>query len=246
MPNGVIVSRKGYPVEIASDKQLAFSSEWPLLPIEAEGTFDVTSGSTYDEDIHTHDLGYPPVFMYWFDDGTNLYPIGRLIRTNFYVNDTKLRIDSNFTANTGTFHWKIFRRSLLTDYESEIIETTDATEDDSDDYGILVSLPGKDISSEDKRDFGIRSDVRQLMIHQSDGTTASSGETITHNLGYKPMYWLFVENTNQNPTGSYSLIGESDDFTVEATTTELTWVLYTPPGLKWAYLIFKDPLDTRG
>lgn len=246
MANGVKVSRSGFDVKEASDKQLAFSSEWPLLPIEAEGTFDITLGNSYSETLYTHNLGYPPVFMYWLDDGTKRYPLGPTSRTNIYSNSTILKIDTPYALATGTIHWKLFRRSLLNDYESDTLETTDATEKDSGDYGIKISLKGKDITSGDKRDFGVRSDMRQIMIHQSGGTTAAMGGTVTHNLGYRPMYWMFVENTNFNPSGCYSIIGESDDFTVEATTTQLQWILYTPPGLKWAYLIFKDPIDSRG
>ena len=246
MPYGIKVSRLGYDVNVASDKQLAFSSEWPLLPIEAEGTFDITLGETYDEDLYTHNLGYPPVFMFWLDDGTNRYPLGPIYSSTLYVDSTILHIADNPALATGTIHWKIFRRSLLTDYDSGTLISTDASEKDSGDYGIKVSLPGEDVNSEDKRDTGIRSDVRQLMIHKTGGVAASLGGDITHDLGYRPMYWLFVENTNFFPSGSYSIIQESDDFTVEATTTELKWVLSTPPGLKWAYLIFKDPVNAIG
>jgi len=246
MAQGIKVSRKGFDVKTASDKQLAFSSEWPLLPIEAEGTFDVTAGNSYDELLYEHNLGYPPVFMYWVDDGTKKYPIGPVTITNIYSDSTNLWIDENVALFTGTIHWKVFRRSLLTNFESEILNSTDATEQDSSEYGIKVSLPGKDVGSTDKRDFGVRSDVRQLMIHMSGVTTASTGGAVTHNLGYKPIYWFFVENTTFNPSGSWSLRNQADDFSIEATDTQLTWIFYGFPPYKWSYLIFKDPADSNG
>ena len=43
---GIRVSRSGYDVDIASDKQLALSSDWPLLPLEAEGVFEVNNTLT--------------------------------------------------------------------------------------------------------------------------------------------------------------------------------------------------------
>lgn len=247
MSAGIKVSRQGYDVNKASDKQLAFSSEWPLLPIEAEGTFDVTNGTSYDESIYTHGLGYVPVFMYWLEVSGKLYQISDFIFPNVWIDDTELYIDDYFLSSSGTLHWKIFRRDLLTNYDSGNLISTDATEEDSGDIGILVSQPSKSVWSNDKRDFSVRSDTRQLMIHMTGYTSSGTlTGTIEHDLGYQPMYWFYGENTNRNPSGSYSLIQQADDFTVTATTTELSWRLYTPPGINWAYLIFKDPVNEVG
>jgi len=247
MSYGINVSRKGYNVNEASDKQLAFSSGWPLLPIEAEGTKSLTNETAYDEVLYTHSLGYAPVFMIWEENSSALYPRGKFISFNVYATTTTLYLESTPYYGNCTLHWKIFRRPILTNYTGVNIETTDATEGDSGDYGLLVSLPGKSVHSTDKRDFGIRSDARQLMVHQSGYTTTESlTETITHSLGYNPMYWLYVENINRNPAGAYSLIQETDDFIVSATTTQLTWQFFAVDPLNWAYVIFKDPANLAG
>lgn len=243
---GIKASRTGFDVNTASDKQLAFSSQWPLLPIEAEGSFEVTAEDELDEVVFTHNLGYVPVFMYWLETGGKRYPVGSFWYTNFYATTTTLHIKDYILAS-GTFHWKIFRRPLLTEYAAKTIVSTDATETDSKDYGIFVSLPGKSVHSTDKRDFCVRSDTRQLMIHKTGFLDDSTnGGRIIHNLGYQPMYWFYTENIFNNPAGAYSLQYQADDFTISTTDTTLTYTFYGFPFLKHAYLIFKDPVNQVG
>ncbi len=242
---GAKVSRQGFDVDTASDKQLAFSSEFPLLPIEAEGQFSVTADTSYDQAIYTHNLGYAPVFFFWYETGGKLYPDGVRFPYNVYVTSTTIHLE-DYIFEDGTIHWKVFRRALGTTYEATIINSTDATEKDSGDYGITISLPGKDISSTDKRNFGVRSDVRQLMIHKTGLTGSVTTATINHGLNYKPMYWLYLETGYRNPAGSFSLIAETDDFLVEVTTTQLSWTFYAGDSFRYAYLIFKDPINARG
>ena len=244
---GAKVSRKGFDVNTASDKQLAFSSQWPLLPIDAEGTKVVTKDTPYDESLYTHGLGYVPVFMYWYEVGGKRYPISDFLYFNIWADDTELYIDDTPLTSSGTIHWQIYRRPMLTEYDSGNITSTDATETDSGDYGIIVSLPGKDVSSTDMRDFSIRSDMRQLMVHKTGYfDDSSNGAEITHNLGYKPMYWFYVANTDRNGAGKYSLQYQADDFTVSATDTTLTYTYYGYPFFYTAYLIFKDPINEVG
>jgi hypothetical protein len=243
---GVKASRQGFDVDTASDKQLAFSSQWPLLPIEAEGTKSVTASTAYDQTLYTHGLGYVPAFMVWFEISGKRYPISNGTFLNIWVDDTELHIDDT-PASSGTIHWKLFRRDLLKNYDSGTLVSTDATEKDSSDYGLIVSLPGKSADSTDKRDFSIRSDVRQLMIHKTgyyDDST--NGRVVTHSLGYQPMYWLYLANTDKNPANSYSLAYQADDFRVFATTSTLTYVYYGFPFFKSAYIIFKDPVNAIG
>lgn len=238
--HGIKVSRNGFDVKTASDKQLAFSSEAPLLPIEAEGTYTIESGSkTYD--IYTHGLGYYPVFSVWKETSGNRYHLSE--NSGVYVSTTKLSYDG-YSAEEYTLHWKVYRRNLRNNYTSENINTTDATEEDSGDFGLLVSLPGKDVSSTDKRDFGIRSDVRQLMIHKSGYIDESLGETIDHNLGYKPIYWFFQKN--EFLPNRYYPVAPTDDFVISSSNTQLTFTFYSFIPYDWAYIIFKDPVNQNG
>lgn len=240
--HGVKVSRKGYDVKNASDKQLAFSSEWPLSPIEAEGSYSISSGSqTYD--IYTHNLGYYPVFAVWMEVGGKRYHLPE--QSGSYVTTSKLAYDG-YSASAFTLHWKVFRRPLRTEYEADSLVSTDATEKDSGDFGLKVSLPGKDVHSTDKRDFSVRSDVRQLMIHKSGYSDSTLSGTVTHNLGYKPMYWFFTETPYV--ADRYYPIAATDDFVVSASNTQLSWELFGLPSnlYDWAYIIFKDPVNQVG
>lgn len=244
---GAKVSRQGFDVDTASDKQLAFSSEWALLPIEAEGTISLTNGVAYDQVLYTHNLNYVPLFFIWEENGGARYPLGKFFPFNVYATTTTLHLEDAPYYGNCTLHWKIFRRPMLTSYTASTLNSTDATETDSGDYGIVASLPAKDVSSTDKREFSVRSDVRQFMVHKTGYTTTPSlQETVTHNLGYQPMYWLYVEGTGRNPAGAYNLIIQTDDFVVSASTTQLTWTFYGIDGLNYAYVIFKDPLTSIG
>ena len=239
---GAKVSRKGFDVKTASDKQLAFSSEWPLLPIEAEGTYNIASGSqTYD--IYTHSLGYYPVFSVWAESGGKRFHLPE--QSGTYVTTSKLSYEG-WAASAFTLHYKVYRRPIRTTYSSGNFSTTDATEKDSGDYGILVSLPGKDISSTNKRDFGVRSDARQLMIHQTGYSDNTLTGSVTHSLGYKPIYWFFVESPYSS--SRYYPIAPTDDFVISSSDTVLSWELFGLPWdvWNWGYLIFKDPVNSNG
>lgn len=240
--SGVKVSRIGFDVNTASDKQLAFSSEWPLLPIEAEGDLTINppvgGPGMVNQDIFTHNLGYEPVFYIQRADGGNFWPGW------CWINSSKLWFNGYVTVPINV-KWKIFRRPLKTNYTSKNTNIKDATQVIDKDYGILISRPGKSIASNDKRDFGVRSDVRQLMIAQSGFTdTPVYEKTVTHNLGFRPMFFLFIES--DSTPGDYAMATSASDFYVTATDTRLTWRLYTPPNRNYAYIIFKDTLTTNG
>lgn len=239
---GLKASRIGFDVNTASDKQLAFSSEWPLLPIEAEGdvTIEVPAGGAGNvtQTIYTHNLGYPPVFYIHRVSG------GFFWLTWGYIDDEKLWIDA-YVSGDVNLKWKIFRRPIKTSFEASISDVSDATKETDEDYGLLVSLPGKDIKSTDKRDFCVRSDVRQLMIHKSGYTTTPSlGMVIDHNLGYKPMYFVYME-PGTTP-GEYRFATATDGLNFNVSNTQLGFGGYFDPLPNWGYIIFKDTLTTDG
>lgn len=242
---GTKVSRIGFDVNTASDKQLAFSSQWPLLPIEAEGDTTILvedPPAPTVQAIYTHNLGYVPVFQVERVSGYEMFFQG-----DYHCDDTSLWFDG-YVESDMVIKWKIFRRPLLTNYTAPNVNVTDATKQEDKDYGILVSLPGKGIESTDKRDFCVRSDVRQLMVANS-GYTASeeSGLVVTHDLGYKPMYWTYVRaEGDEGPIeGEYRIGSETDDMVLTATTSTMTIALYGLPT-KFAYIIFKDTLTESG
>ena len=244
MDLGVKVSRKGYDVFTASDRQLTFSSEWPLLPIEAEGEILLDApvgGGNVNEVIFKHNLGYTPVFTTTRVSGNPFY-----WHASVYADKTELVFDG-YLANDITIKWKVFRRDIKTHFVSTVGSIIDDTRSVDDDYGIVISLPGKEVSSTNKRDFGIRSDVRQLMIAQSGHTINKSiNHTITHGLGYKPLFFCFHEDSAIDD--KWYALASADDLKINATPNELSINFYTLPfwGLNWGWIIFKDTLVNNG
>ena len=257
--SGLKVSRIGFDVNEASDKQLAFNSEWTLLPIEAEGDFDVTDdmyGLT-SVDIFTHNLGYAPVFMVcaYMNNGETIDDISGMI--DVYCNSTKLYgvVSADYDQTTFVrkpvnchIHWKIFRRDIVTQYSSPNINITDATKEKDGDYGFIMTLPGKDIRSKDLRDFSIRSDVRQLMVAKSGYTQNTRGENVYHGLGYKPMYLFYIERDHLGNigNGTFKITGTADDARISSTEDTLTYSFNTYSTQNVAYILFKDTLMANG
>lgn len=247
------ISRSGYDVDSASDKELAFSDLWPLLPIEAEGVFEVNNTLTQPVTIYSHGLGYPAVFKVYYE-------------TDFYGNDgwyypaseaiqdlgLSCQMDSNNLVWTGNWysatplylHWKVFRRSLLTDFNAENYNLVDSEESSSSDYGLLVSREGKNVDSTDYRDFSIRSDCRQLIIDQSYHTTTPDYTmTLTHNLGYRPIYWIYYEAVS----GKWETLVPSYTVRTAVTTSDIEIAiqsaLWGSPAPNMAILTFKNTLN---
>ncbi len=76
------------------------------------------------------------------------------------------------------------------------------------DSGIKVSKPNKSAESTDPRDFTIHSDYNTLKIAKEEqGTMAATAgfqtltKDITHNLGYNPLYLLYIEDPKTNIWG---------------------------------------------
>jgi hypothetical protein len=181
-------------------------------------------------------LGYIPVFYVHRVSGGNFFPYWTSATTSTLV-------FNGYLTSSITLKWKVFRRPLKTNYKASAYNPTDDTKGVDSDYGIIVSLPGKDINSIDKRDFCIRSDVRQLMVHQSGYTTSATNTlTINHNLGYKPCFWFYIEGGGGT---SYHFLTSSSDLDVSADEEDVDVIFYSGSA-NYAYIIFKDTLTSDG
>ena len=256
---GAKVSRQGFDVKTASDKQLAFSSEWPLLPIEAEGVFKVTNDMTQPVTIYNHGLGYPPVFSVYYT--SDFYESGWYEQSPVtFRTGTECGVDSDnlvwkdywYSSTPMYLYWKVFRRPITFNYQGPNHELTDSTKSSFKDYGAIVSKLGKSIGSPDLRDFGIRNDCRPSIIGQSsyglaEETPAIYRYEITHNLGYRPIYWAY-----------YWTAGNAVWRDLTPTYVTRMWVTTTKVRIEiqknlWgmgrpqiALLIFKNTLDSNG
>lgn len=222
MTFGMKASQLGYDVETAADYQLLYSSEWPLLKIEAQGTVTINDLGV-NQVIYTHNLGYCPMFWIYDTSGSSSGMAGNLGLTyavsiaTFGVNETELKYFTNF-AGSGprTIRYIIFRLNLDTPFTAQTINLSPGSQTLIDGYGIKVAGPGKSITSTDYRDFTVHSNTRSPMVHSVSAKTISTSspgdpyyspgymETWSHDLGYKPMYFPYIKSASYIPgTGYY-------------------------------------------
>jgi len=251
---GINVSRTGYDVNTASDKQLAFSSQWPLLPIEAEGKFEVNNTLTAPVTIYNHDLGYPPVFRIYYQsdfyDSSYYYPDGdpNRIGSRCGVNSTDLVWNDVWYSDTPMYvYWKVYRRNLTQNQSTASVNLADEAKGNSGGYGFLISKNGKSVTSGDLRDFNLRSDMRPLIVDSSKFTTVPGYSiNITHNLGYLPMYWVYYYESD---SGLWYKVRQNDVFSGSVTVTDITFAVNS--GLwggasNFAIILFKSTINTDG
>lgn len=241
---GLIGSQDGYNVDSAADFHLAFSSNWPLLKIAAQGTFSFAD-RTLDQDIYTHNLNYHPVFWIFETGAYGDYSSGQ-VRPEIFgsgaVTTTKLRWMGSFNgepAGAVSGYYYVFRYDMTTAYTAETIVTTAATQGAQTEFGIDIAKPNKDVSSTDLRDFVIHHKTRSPQIHKS-GTVTGTTNTIDHNLGYIPLYDVYRQFTDAGTT-YYRRVTNSQDMTVSVSTTQLTFGAGS--SLTFAYVIYKDPFE---
>lgn len=252
------VSRKGFNAGTCSDKQLAMSSEWNLLPLEAEGVFEVNNTLTAPVTIYTHNLGYVAPFRIYhqsdfesgslFDSSLTYHGGGQRPGITCYMTSTALVWDSAYSSETPLYiHWKIYRRNLELNQTTEDFSLVDETQGPYDDHGLLVSKKGKSVNSTDMRDFTFRSDLRPLIVDGSVYTTTPSYSiSYTHNLGYRPMYWAFTEYTPDS--GRWSRVTQGEFFRGEVTTTSLDFEVSSSlwdDKSNFALIIFKSTINTN-
>lgn len=127
------------------------------------------------------------------------------------------------------------------------------------DYGLKVSLPGKDVSSVEPLDFVFNtdSDFNTKIVLQAAGSKVISASSfsdisVTHSLGFIPMVMMFVES---DPTTNIWRMGchfnngqdghiDNDGLNTYADDTYLKFRIYNGFGsqktIKYYYFIFGD------
>lgn len=221
---GIKVSRKGYDVTSCADREVAFSSLWKTLQIEHSASFDISAPDT----MYTHNLNYYPFFMVFHDndpvtgsadDYSRLATISA--SSMFPITDTTLEFEGG-SQYQGRYY--IFRLDLETDYTADSVQTTDTSAGTTEDrWGIAISKEGQDVHSTDFRNFVQHSNCRGAIVHMvehwSIGSSGVHTHTVTHNLGYIPMFFVFVKLAGE--TG-YRNAGNADDMLAVGTTTTVT------------------------
>lgn len=240
------ISQDGYNVDTCSDDQLLFSSEWPTLQILYEGEFTGPTSITGTTLIFAHNLGYFPAFMV-IDKDT-----GGILLMEAYITRSNLMWGGGNYANKN-LHFYIFNWNLETNYLSTIKNINQQIRMDNDEYIISISENGADAISGELKNLVINSSGRTPMIHQSGfGTHPAAGyATISHNLGYIPMFLVYVDEGEIHPGGvtgyylnrSYKLLSSSGSIlSINHISKSELIISGSAIPIKYAYLIFKDPI----
>ena len=111
---GLKVSKAGQNVVTASEANLQFTSQYPVLKAAFFGEVSTTGGSWYDI---SHNLGYTPAFICWAKGASNTKrflmprfysgadPVGGMSNAWVYTTTTTLSI---FTSASSSVYYYIF------------------------------------------------------------------------------------------------------------------------------------------
>lgn len=248
----MVTARAGYDVETANDRELSFNSAWSLLPIQAEGTFQVNNELSEPVIIFHHGLGYPPVFELYYEKDGYIYalPDEGSVGTTCTVDSENLYWRSvYFHATPMNLYWKLYRRPITLNENTEPYTLTGVATKPGIDGKIIVARPNKDIDSTDYRDIGFNGQWKQLIIDSSRYAAPDPEDpyyytiTINHGLGYKPMYKGFYLDTNNE----WRQMPAMDIYRATVTTTSISYRLSTGSwggdGPTMALLLFKSTIN---
>lgn len=248
---GIKASLKGYDIDLAADHQLLFTSLWPLLKIETQGSYTVTD-KTQDIQITTHSLGYPPMFIVFAPLGVNVDSNQNRLQPDFptcpvMISTTDLVWFGNYSsqgAGSVTLYYYIFRYNMTTDYTASIINTTEASQTIDQNYGVKISKSGSDITSSDLRNFVVHPNARSLQIQKTvheEEASAPWNETINHALGYEPFFLWYQKTISAGATQNYwQIVGARDQERGGYADTSNVYLNSLATG-DYFICIFKDP-----
>lgn len=251
---GMKISKKGVDVKKAGDADYLLHSEFPVLQIYKEKEFDI---SNYNTDLTgftfcEHNLDYIPFFMIFFQKAdfgetpseakyTSLVAPG--VTQYVAIDNQKL-----FVRDGIEWRWKgkyyIFLNKLEDNFTSKIYSKKTSTEQRTykrkKDYGLKISKKGIDVKKASLLDTNITSSVGVQPIHKIESGNFGGGTiTISHNLGYEPMFFCYSQIDSYNDK-AYQLIFNASDASVSVDTEKVT-MAHGYPG-KYSIIIFKDPI----
>jgi hypothetical protein len=198
---GIKLSQPFVDVKTAEDKDLILSSSFPMLKELATGVVN-TNGYAHAGaliPIYEHKLGYYPFFLV-FDDESKMRVSNewQVDQNTLYFNDSGIVFPP--TAGSGNFRWVVYRLPVFTPFKSSVTDaqTTNVSEYRPD-YGLKVVKEGRDINSNDLRDFTIHSKGRSPLVDEVNVKDWAPGSdltdhTVTPNLPYNPIAFGFTLN----------------------------------------------------
>lgn len=252
------VAPPGYDIGTAADYQLTFTSEWPTLKILHTATFSITAGQVTTQVIYTHGLSYTPLVMVIADHSYaagSAFPSsgqGIMVDPFLYINGTALKYYADGFTPTSAFSGRyfIFAQSVSDTVAATNFLTTAATAvSANNNFKVVVAKAGKDIDSTDPRDFTIHTDYKSPNVHMAGQATipddggGTGTATITHSLGYSPIYLTMLKNTGSYEAGDYWLPFSSSTNGAVVSSNNSQLSIFDVAGNIYYYLIMKDPFS---
>lgn len=206
---------RGYDLNTAVDYLQTFNSSWPLLKVGSTGNY---TGAI------NHNLGYYPFYTMASTLTPSSFDQLAGLNGTYGVSTSQLVRGSG----SGSPRYYIFRLNLQENFTAPHIEGDTTELPTVDNYQFKISKDGKNIKSNDMRDYSLHSGARSPMVHLvSNGTTtfnsgsSSRERTVNHDLGYIPTAFAFVK-----PGAGSSLSG---------LTNENYYILPPPVGVSAGY-----------
>lgn len=215
---GLKISKSGADADTATDKTLAYSTKFHSLKIYKTGTLQLqTDGSGDDTESAAHGLGFAPAFKVFGDKLGNYYPdpgnVSYLLGNDFFklhaYTDTSniyWQADGATASSTFTCRYAVFGDLAQTFSSSSVSQT--------EDYGLKISKPGKDVTTAEVYDLAFTSSMKQLKLdpNKIGSTTLSLGAidcddspntqttstSIAHGYGYAPFYLCWFKSNNSS------------------------------------------------
>lgn len=241
---------QGYDVNTAIDYLQSFNSSWPLLKVESTGIY---SGAV------NHDLGYYPFYTMVSTFTPGAFDQFAGLSDTYGVSASQLIRGSG----SGNPRYYIFRLNLQDNFTAPHIDGDTTQLPSVDNYQFKISKDGKNIKSNDMRDYSLHSGARSPMVHLvSNGTTtfnsgtSSRERTVNHNLGYVPTAFAFVKPgagssapglTNENYYILPPPVGVSGGYyEVNSTTVYVNLdSFFFGPNAEVSIVVLKDPFNKK-
>lgn len=215
---GIKIAKPFYDVNNAGDTDVIFNSSWPTLQIISEKTVEITNNGTNFSARAEHNLGFPPFVCMWgiYADGSimrlvDIEKIGGALSTTTITNTiaTVSGLSSATGFNMTHVHFKFYNIDLSKDVEYPFIQQPTQQILTDRDFGIKLAKEGKDINSEDVRDYILHSRCQSPLVlavkTQESGTASTTGGSIEYKSPYKFPSWVFgyVRSGNTYKTAPY-------------------------------------------
>lgn len=217
---GMKVSQTGYDVKTATATQLAYSSRWSNFKIYSVVSGNATSsGGAFSLTIG-NPLSYSPMFLAYIEETTEaagkwqLASLGGFSGTVDVTTGPATMPQCTYRSGTNDFLCKLSNTTNTKVYTFKIAVFVDKLTGSSaslsavDNYGIKISKSGQDVSSAFDTDLSMTSKFSNLTIAAAGTVTGNhSGSypyliTVSHNLGYVPIYLTLVKDPNEGATSN--------------------------------------------